>query len=297
MKNCLLTGGSGLIGSHLIPLLLKKYQVSSISRKHSDSGNDNRNFKLIEQDLMQPLSAGYLPKEAEVVIHLAQSEHYKDFPNQAADIFKVNTSSTLNLLEYAREARASTFIYASSGGVYGLNNDICQEDQEIRFSADLGFYLCTKLCSEYLIRNYAAFFKIVILRFFFVYGSGQRTAMLIPRLAGFVEKGSPILLNNDTGIFINPISASDAAEAIINSISLAESQIINVAGPEVLSVKKIGEIIGSVLEKEPNFQTESTGTTAKLVGSIDKMIELLGPPKIKFREGLTQYIRSRPAYE
>src|SRR4030042_288576 len=131
---------------------------------------------LIISDAISPtcgVCAG-LPKSIDAVIHLAQSEHFREFPMHAESIFKVNTASTLRLLEYARQAQVKIFVLASSGGIYGHGDEGFREDQPIEAKDDLGFYLGTKLCAEIIAENYSSFMNIVILRFFFIYGPRQR---------------------------------------------------------------------------------------------------------------------------
>src|SRR5690606_28137079 len=110
--------------------------------------------------------------------------------------------STLKLLDYARHQGARTFIYASSGGIYNAGSHLCSEDANIYIGRDLGFYINSKLCSEILIESYAEHMTVIILRFFFVYGPGQRTSMLIPRLVQSVYEGKIITLDGENGLHI-----------------------------------------------------------------------------------------------
>ena len=194
-----------------------------------------------------------LPQRFDGVIHLAQSEYFRDFPEHSLDVFEVNTISTLRLLDYALKAGAKTFIYASSGGVYGYSDDGFTEDAEIMQRGDLGFYLGTKLCSEILSDCYTSLMNVLVLRFFFVYGPGQSKGMLIPRLVDRVKEGKLIVLQGSDGIRLNPTYVADAVSAICRSLVVEGSHKINVAGPEVLSMRAIGETIGQVLSKRPKF--------------------------------------------
>ncbi len=241
-------------------------------------------------NLAQNWSIESLPDDVDIVIHFAQSEHYKEFPDQAVDVFNVNIASTFQLLEYSRKVKASTFVYASSGGVYGASNTTCSENDRIQDVANLDFYLGSKLCSEVLVRNYSNFFNIIILRFFFVYGPGQRETMLIPRLVASIRQGIPITLQNKTGLILNPIYVDDAAMAAYHALSLQGNHIINVAGPECISIKEIAEIIGAVINKKPLFQIGDSNKQLQLVGSITRMSKLLNSPHIRFREGIEKYI-------
>ena len=84
----LITGAGGLIGSHLIPLLEKDNELFTVSGKYSGSNNINIDFS-------GDWSTDLLPAGIEAIIHLAQSEDFRDFPTKAKTVFYTNTLSTL----------------------------------------------------------------------------------------------------------------------------------------------------------------------------------------------------------
>jgi len=290
MKKCLITGVTGLIGQQVVTLLKKKREIYALVRKPMDLPSD---IHYIRCDLAQEWNAELFPEKVDAVIHLAQSEYFREFPTRTEHVFKVNVASTLRLLEYARKVEARTFILASSGGIYGHGDKGFTEDRPIEAKGDLGFYLCTKLCAEVMSENYSSFMNILILRFFFVYGPGQRTTMLIPRLVKAVKDGRSIILHGREGVKINPTYVMDAASAVCRSLELPESHKINVAGPEVLSLRQIGQEIGEVLNREPVFEVQENMKPHHLVGNIKKMTHFLGPATVRFREGITKYIEEQ----
>lgn len=234
----------------------------------------------------------HLPDSIEAVIHLAQSNHFKDFPDKAKDIVAVNALSTIKLLDYARRAKAKTFVYASSGAVYGTPVEVCHENTALTVDSKKGLYYASKLASEMFIESYSNYMKTVILRFFFIYGPGQRKQMLIPRLVNSVLENKPISLQGNHGMRINPIYALDAATAVTASLSIPQSAIINVAGSEVLSLRQIGETIGAHVGKSPCFDINHSATPVDLVGDITKMHSLLTKPQVFFTEGIKKYLSS-----
>jgi len=280
IKQCLLTGASGLIGAETLKQFSEDWQVFGVSR-HS----------AIPLDLSAPWEEEALPPSVDAVVHLAQSENFRNFPEAAESVFSVNTLSTLKLLDYARRVGAKTFVLASSGGVYGFGNKPFSEDASISYGGELGFYLKTKLCSEILAETYSPYMNIIILRFFFVYGPGQKTIMLIPRLVNSVMTGQPIKLQGTDGLRINPTSVEDAARAIVHALSLEKSDTINVGGPEILSLRDIGGIIGNVLGRDPVFEMAPTEQPNDLVADIHKMTTVLGAPTVTFQEGIGRYVQ------
>ncbi len=278
--NCLLFGASGLIGTHLMPMLQENNNVVTVGRGDKSS---------CVIDLGWEWAANALPAHIDSVVYLAQSEKFRDFPEAAESIFRVNTLSLLKAFDYARRAGARTFVYASSGGVYGKSSGVCAEEAAVCPHGELGFYLGTKMCGEIIAENYTPYMNVIVLRPFFVYGPGQRRDMLIPRLVECVREGRSIQIVGDDGLQINPTYVEDAVRAILRALSLDMSSKINIGGPEILSMRQIGEQIGQALGKEALFE-KNPGTPESIVGSIDKMSRLLWQPKVAFAEGIRKYV-------
>jgi nucleoside-diphosphate-sugar epimerase len=295
MKKCLVTGVTGLIGSSLLPALQPDWDIIGISRGWQDERPKPEGSSHLTIDFSEAWDTAGFPPKIDAVVHLAQSEHFRDFPERALDIFQVNTLSTLRLLEYAQRAGARTFILASSGGIYGPRDQELTEDMEILAKGDLGFYLGTKLCAEVVTESYTPYLNVIVLRLFFVYGPGQRKTMLIPRLVQSITEGKPLTLQGEDGIRMNPTYVSDAVAAICRSLSLQGSHKINVAGPQVLSLRDIGEIIGRLVGIQPKFHTQMGAEPQRLIGDISKMTEMLGPPTVSLEVGISAYLRSTKA--
>ena len=290
MQKIIITGASGLVGSHLVPILAKTCEIHVLSRQRSSTSVPNVRYHNI--DLSREVDYSQLPVKVDAIVYLAQSENYRDFPEQAVDVFQLNTSQVLHMLNYARKAGARSFIYASTGGIYGLSEPEkgTTEDIVIPANGKLGFYPSTKLCSEILAENFAPYMNIGLLRFFFVYGRGQKRSMLIPRLVDNVRAGNPILLQGQHGIRINPVHALDAANAIQASLTLEGCHKINVAGPEVLSLREICELISTQVGTEPVYQIDQASQPRNLIGDIKKMRKYLCEPRYYFEEGVIDLI-------
>lgn len=291
MRTILLTGATGLIGAHLLRTFSEDDKVVCISRSKPVAGVSNT----VTIDLGKDWDTGLLPGQIDTVIHLAQSEYFRDFPHHAEDVFRVNTLSTVKLLDYARIAGATTFVLASSGGVYGGGERSFSEDATISANKSHGFYLGTRLCSEIVAECYTKYMNVICLRFFFVYGPGQRADMLIPRLVTSVQRQLPITLRGQQGILINPIFVDDAVKAVSAATTIKGSYKINIAGQETLSIRAIAETIGDALSVSPIFNIESAGEPQNLVGDTARMSQLLGAPCTTFANGLTAYLKSLAA--
>lgn len=289
MKTIIVTGASGLVGSHLLPLFGPEQDIHVLGRR--PAGDLPANVRHHDVDLGSAFDIAGLPGRADAIVYLAQSDRYREFPAGASDMFDVNVAAPLRLLDYARRAGVGKFVYASSGGVYGGSPNAVSEELTLPARGDLGFYLATKLCSEMLAQNFASLFDVVLLRFFFVYGPGQKRQMLIPRLIDHVVLGNPVMLQGDEGIRINPVHAGDAAQAVRASLGLTGSHTINIAGPEILSIRQICDEIGRQAGREPAY--EVAAPARDLVADIRVMSETLLAPARRFADSLPALLQER----
>jgi UDP-glucose 4-epimerase len=281
------TGATGFIGRTLVQRLLPDHDVFCLTRQAGALPAHPR-LHAISQDLSQPLDAAHLPQSADAVIHLAQSRHFRAFPEQARDIFKVNTEATHHLLEYGRRAKIRMFLLASTGGVCGyLPRPILETDPP----APSNFYLASKYAAECLVNAYGEFFAAVNLRYFFVYGDGQR-GMFMPTLVERVLEGKPITVSGKSGVSMNPVYVSDAVEATLRALELERPETINIGGTETTTVLDLAELIGRVTGKKPVYQREPDKGPLAMVGNIEKMKFKLGvTPKVSLEEGVGRLVK------
>lgn len=284
----LLTGATGLIGRHVVQSLPPTGSVQTLVRRTTAETLEAGGDPLVA-DLADPEFTKGLPSEIDAVIHLAQSRNFRAFPESALEVSEVNLHSTIRLIEWARLAGASHFIYASSGGIYGTSHRAFTEDDSIPPPGPLDYYLGTKLSAELLLAPFRSHLRVVILRFFFVYGPGQDETMLVPRLIKRVRDGVAIDLSSETGIRINPIHASDAAAAVVKSLELDRSATINVAGSETVSIRELCEMIGKVTGHSPKYRIVQSDRQ-DLVGENSRMLRQLHQPDVDLMAGLSALV-------
>lgn len=286
-KPTLVTGANGLLGGKLLPILAVEHEVHALVRTMPK--NPIPEVKYLVIDLSNDWSVEDLPQHIECVIHLAQSRSFRDFPESALDVFKVNIESTARLLDYACRVSATQFIYASSGGVYGNGSRAFSENSPIVPPGKLGYYLGSKMCGEIMAQSYSSGMQVNILRFFFMYGSRQKRDMLIPRLIDNIKAGRPIVLKGENGIRLNPIHVDDAVTSMKKVLKTSESATYNIAGLEVLSIREICNKISNLVEENPVFVQEgSTGND--LIGEISTMRKVLHEPNISLSKGIIRMI-------
>lgn len=281
----LVTGATGLIGRHLLERISEANEVTALVRGPVPGlGPD---IVLVRQDLSRPLNREALPEHIDAVIHLAQSERFREFPDGAEDVFAVNVQSTLGLLEYARTAGASRFVLASTGGVYAPSEAEITEESTVD---PKGAYAHSKRMAEFLVEDYGEIMTGVILRPFFVYGPGP-SKLLIARLIADVREGRAIEVQGHGGARLNPIYASEAAAAFERALELDDGGVFNIAGPEPATIAEIAGAIGEAIGRDPEITRTDGDPGPPLVADTRRMRETLGvTPRISVREGISRLV-------
>ncbi|MBU0695743.1 MAG: NAD(P)-dependent oxidoreductase, partial [Bacteroidetes bacterium] len=280
-KRILITGANGLLGRYALAHFKDDYEVHAIVRNKPEE--TIKGVVYHTHDLKDNWSTESLPKKIDVIYHLAQSELFREFPNHALDVFNVNVTSTVKLLDYAKNAGAQKFIFTSTGGIYDRSLDAVSENSPINTFGTLGNYFATKLCSEILTHNYTNYFDVTLLRLFFMYGKGQKRSMLIPRLVDNVRLGNPIKLTRNGGIQINPVHVSDVVKVLEKLLETSGSFTFNVAGPQTLTLKEITEIIGEKMGKEIIYEY-SDSLADNCIANIEMLNTSLYNPVIRISD-------------
>ena len=286
-KTVIVTGANGLLGRQLVDLLADKWDVKAIVQSIPSNPIDGIDYRVL--DFSCEWSIGALPEKVDSIIHLAQSAHFRDIPERALEVFQVNIASTARLLDYAWRAGAKSFIYASSGGIYGGGGQTFQENSPITAPGTLGYYLGSKVSGEALASSYAKFMRIMILRFFFIYGKRQNRTMLIPRLFDSIRDGRPVLIQGEHGLHLNPIHVVDAALAVAAALESENSAIYNIAGPEILPLRALCSEIEQLVGKSTRFEAVP-GQPLDVIGDITLMRSHLHAPTIRPQVGIKDLI-------
>jgi nucleoside-diphosphate-sugar epimerase len=288
VRRILITGASGFIGGHVLRGLPAGVEVIALGRHRPEAASSVADW--IEHDLTGPLNADRLPGQIDAIVHLAQSQVYREFPQRAIEIFGVNVDGTLRLLEYARQSGAQQFVFASSGGIYRPSRHKIAEADPIE---PPNFYLASKSAAELLMRSYEPFFRLAMLRFFFVYGPGQQPGMLVPALVRKIMNREPVTIEGKPGLRINPIYVTDAVRAVVAALELPVTSHINVAGDEEVTITDLVTLIEEVTGKTSVIQYTSTERESDLVADTTRMKDVLGvSPRVSLVDGLRQTVQT-----
>jgi nucleoside-diphosphate-sugar epimerase len=203
--------------------------------------------------------------------------------------------ATQRLLEAARAAQTQKFVFASSSSIYG--NAAAYPTRETDVPRPHSPYGVTKLSAEYLVRLFGENWGLptVSLRYFTVYGPGQRPDMAMHRLIESAFFGRRFPLFGDGGQVRDFTFVSDivAANLLAAQRPVQPGSVFNIAGVHSIDMASLIELVGELTGHAVNVERlpEQAGDVARTGGDVSRAREELGwEPRVGIREGLTRQI-------
>ena len=172
MKNILITGGAGYIGSHIVEQLVKKnflnvFIVDDLSTGHKRLINKRAKFIKADINKKQLIKKIILDNEIDTIIHLAAKTIVTESELKPKLYYKVNVLGTKSLLNATKDTLVKNFLFSSTAAVYGSKIRYVNENSKTLPDSVYGE---TKLQAENLVKK---LFKknYIILRYFNVVGA------------------------------------------------------------------------------------------------------------------------------
>jgi UDP-glucuronate 4-epimerase len=267
MKNVLVTGGAGFIGSNLVDSLIAEgnWQVTvvddfndfyspELKRGNVREHLNDPNYSLFEIDICdaENLRAVFEERDFDVIVHLAARAGVRPSLEQPVLYNQANVGGTLNLLELAREFAVPQFVFGSSSSVYGLNCETpFRECSPI--SRPMSPYAATKAAGELLCHTYSHLYgiRIVCLRFFTVYGARQRPDLAIHKFTRQIYEEKPIELYGDGTTRRDYTYIDDILAGIRAAMSYAETpfEIFNLGEARAIQLNELIALLENNLGK------------------------------------------------
>ena len=221
----LVTGVAGFLGSHLAELLLERghgvtgvdcftpYYSRRLKEANLSGLRRHPQFQFHDVDLVRHDLTALVEGRSWIFHQAAQPGVRASWDSGFTSYVENNLLATHRLLEAARRANVTAFVFASSSSVYGnVPEGMIGEDAPLR---PLSPYGVSKLASEELVQVYHREFSLptVCLRYFTVCGPRQRPDMAFHRMLRALHHGEEFLQNGDGRQERDFTYVSDAVEA------------------------------------------------------------------------------------
>jgi len=267
-RKCLITGGSGMIGSHLTEALLTQGDnvcviddLSTGQIENLQNVIENPNFTFIRGSILDEELMQKLIQDCDVVFHLAAAVGTIYFMDNQIKAMDINLKGTENVVSFATEYKKK-LLFASTSGVYGKTLDVPMDEEGDRLYGSTSkrgwLYGATKSMDEFLIRAYEKErgLKAIIMRFFNTVGPRQVGfyGMVVPRFIKTALKNEPITVYGDGLQTRSFAHVQDTVRAIV---ALSESEEVigetfNIGNKYEISIldlaRKVKEIANSESE-------------------------------------------------
>jgi UDP-glucose 4-epimerase len=306
-RRCLVTGGAGFIGSHLVDhLVAENWAVTVLddfstgTRANLSEAQSRGDLRIVQGSILDPRAIEAAMAGSDLVFHLAVQCVRRSLGEPLSN-HEVNATGTLNVLEAARRRRIGRFIYCSSSEVYGnCGREPLVESMTVCEPATV--YGAAKLAGEHYAKAYWQTYGLptIVVRPFNAYGPREHTsgdlAEVIPRFVIRVLNGlSPVIFGTGgNGRDFTYVTDTVRGIALATSCDALVGRAVNVAYGEMVTVRQVAEAIARLCGRTglaPRFIEPRPGDVRALQADTRLARETLGfAAKVGLEEGLRRYI-------
>ena len=306
-KRALITGGAGLIGSHIADRLVTEgfdeiVVLDNFTRgrvQNLTNAMASGKVTIVEGDIRDLELVRRAMDGIDIVFHEAaiRITHCAESPRLAHDVL---ATGTFNVLESAVEAKVKRVVSASSASIYGQAEEFPTNEKHHPYG-NRTIYGATKSYSEGLLRSFHEMYGLnyVALRYFNVYGPrmdayGVYTEVMIrwmERLAG----GQPCLILGDGAQTMDFVFVTDIARANLRAAkSSITDDVLNIASGTETSLTELAEVLGRVMgvDLPPEYGPARKATPVwRRLADVKKAEGLIGfRAKVSIEDGLRQLV-------
>jgi dTDP-glucose 4,6-dehydratase len=323
MKNIVVTGGLGFIGSNLIQLLLKKkYRVINLDKVTYSSNFFNtssfkKNYIFYKCDINNKKKLGFIFKKYSPIgiFNLAAETHVDRSIDDPKTFINSNIVGVFNLLEcfkkYSLKNKKTRLIHISTDEVYGdILNGRSNEKHPYKPSSP---YAASKAASDHLVYSYVRTFKIpaMITNCSNNYGPKQHPEKLIPKLIYNILNNKPLPIYGDGLNSREWIYVDDHCEALVKVFQKGKiGEFYNIGSNKNLNNIQICNTLLKISKNlvnknngvKVNFIKDRPGHDFRYALNSNKIkTKLKWKPKIKFENGIKKtflwYMKNKNYYK
>jgi UDP-glucose 4-epimerase len=302
---CLVTGGAGFIGSHLVAELMARGRRVRVLDDLSTGQRANLAAvvpapEFVEGDVADPAAVARAVAGVHVVFHLAAVASVQRSVEDPAATHRVCATGTLHVLDAARKAGVRRVVYAGSASAYGLPpSDVQTEDDPIH---PLSPYAAAKLAGEYYAAAFAATYGLetVRVRFFNIFGPRQRAdspySGVIALFLGALTAGRTPTVFGDGLQSRDFTYVADAVQALIKGAETpgVSGRVYNIGTGNSVTVldliAQLNRLLGT--DRRPQHGPARAGDVRHSRADISRARADLGyEPAVSLEEGLRQTLR------
>jgi UDP-glucose 4-epimerase len=300
MRNSLVTGGAGFIGSHLVEALLVRGDKVRVldnfsTGKEENLANFQEQVELIRGDLLNETDLKRAVKGMDYIFHQAAFVSVPQSLEEPDRCFEINVTGTNRLLSIAREEGVKRVVLASSAAVYGENPTV-PLSENIN-PEPLSPYAASKRIGEIYAHLFTSQLDLGVtaLRYFNVYGPKQNPASdyaaVIPIfIKKLLNEEQPVIygdgLQSRDFIYVGDVVQANLLAAESNQ---AQGQVINICSGQETDLHNLVDYLAEIFKREiqPTYQDARPGDIYRSLGDPSLARELLDfQPRTGLAEGL-----------
>lgn len=306
-KRVLITGGAGLVGSHIADLLVQEGAAEIIvldnftrgQRQNLAEAQERGHLVVVEGDIRDRQLLADVMQGVDIVFHQAaiRITQCAQEPRLAMEVL---ADGTFNVLEAAVNAKVKKVVAASSASVYGMAEDFPTTEAHHPYN-NRTLYGAAKVFNEGLLRSFYDMYGLdyVALRYFNVYGPrmdiyGVYTEVLIRWMERIIA-GEPPLIFGDGKQTMDFVYIEDIARAnILAAKADVTDEVFNIASGVESSLNDLAYSLAKVMgsDLQPQYGAErKVNAVQRRLADVRKAKDLLGfEAQVSLEEGLNQLV-------
>lgn len=270
---CLVTGGAGFIGHHLVEYLLIKtnWDITLIDRLDC-SGNLNRlaevgaaknpRVRFIFHDLRAPINDQLAAQIGahDFILHLAAATHVDRSIENPMEFVLDNVVATCNIMDFARLVGCSKFVQFSTDEVFGPAPGHIRYDEWDRYKSG-NPYAATKAGAEELAISYHNTYKlpVIVTHTMNVIGERQHPEKFVPMTIKKIRDGETVTIHADktctipgSRYYIHAKHVADAVRFLLDKGEPGEKY--NIVGQREVNNLELAQIIAAAQNKPLRYE-------------------------------------------